>query len=69
MRVLIDLDDDLVASASAELGTAGAADTVWAALRHAASRGARAREIRWLTEGGLSGMSDRQARDAVWQQH
>lgn len=66
VRVMMDLDDDLLASAEAELGTVGAADTVRAALDQVASRGARAREIRWLIEGGLTEMSDSGARSAVW---
>ncbi|PYE19481.1 hypothetical protein DFR67_103394 [Williamsia limnetica] len=63
---LIDLDDDLLASAQLELGTSGVSDTVRAALRHAAAMSARAREIEWLSQGGLESMADRNLRDQVW---
>jgi Arc/MetJ family transcription regulator len=63
---LIDLDDDLLASARAELGTVGVSDTVRAALRHAAASAARASEVRWLTDGGLAELAAKDARDAVW---
>lgn len=63
---LIDLDDDLLASAQLELGTSGVSDTVRAALRHAAATSARAREIEWLSQGGLESMANRNLRDQVW---
>lgn len=63
---LIDLDDDLLASAQLELGTSGVSDTVRAALRHAAATSARAREIEWLSQGGLEPMADKNLRDQVW---
>jgi len=63
---LIDLDDELLANARAELGTTGVSDTVRAALRHAAASAARARQVRWLGEGGLEGMIDKEGRDAAW---
>lgn len=63
---LIDLDDELLAQARAELGTEGVTDTVRAALRHAAQAGARARQVRWLTEGGLESLADPGERAAIW---
>ncbi|MRH86969.1 DUF2191 domain-containing protein [Nocardia sp. SYP-A9097] len=63
---LIEIDDDLLASAQRELGTNGVSDTVRAALRTAAAVGARAREIEWLTDGGLESMADPEQRGQVW---
>jgi Arc/MetJ family transcription regulator len=63
---LIDLDDELLAGAKAELGTSGVSDTVRAALRHAVASSARARQVQWLVAGGLAGLIDKVERDAVW---
>jgi hypothetical protein len=41
-------------------------DTVRAALRHAAASSARARQIRWLSDGGLAALTDPEQRAAVW---
>jgi Arc/MetJ family transcription regulator len=63
---LIEIDDDLLAEAQRELHTEGVSDTVRAALRHAAARSARARQVKWLTDGGLATLSDGEQRAAVW---
>jgi Arc/MetJ family transcription regulator len=63
---LIELDDELLTHAQRELGTSGVSDTVRAALRHAAAASARARQVAWLAEGGLSELADPQARAGVW---
>ena len=63
---LIDLDDDLLEAAQLELHTNGVSDTVRAALRHAAAAAARARQVDWLTEGGLAELTDSEARAGVW---
>ncbi|MGV9710993.1 DUF2191 domain-containing protein [Gordonia sp. NPDC003424] len=63
---LIDLDDDLLAAARAELRTTGVSDTVRAALRHTVTSSARTRQIAWLREGGLEGMSSSENRGDVW---
>ena len=63
---LIDLDDDLLAKAQRELNTTGVSDTVRAALRQAASAGARARQVAWLREGGLEALTDPAERADVW---
>ncbi|ONM50628.1 DUF2191 domain-containing protein [Nocardia donostiensis] len=63
---LIDIDDDLLATARQELGTTGVSDTVRAALHAAAVAAARARQVEWLTEGGMEEMADREHRDQVW---
>ena len=63
---LIDLDDELLASAQRELNTTGVSDTVRAALRQAASATARARQVVWLREGGLETLADPGQRADVW---
>jgi Arc/MetJ family transcription regulator len=63
---LIEIDDDLLARAQDELGTEGVSDTVRTALRHAASSAARARQVTWLTEGGLADLGEPEQRAAVW---
>jgi Arc/MetJ family transcription regulator len=63
---LIDLDDELLASAQRELNTTGVSDTVRAALRHAAGAAARARQVAWLRDGGLETMADPTERADVW---
>lgn len=63
---MIDLDDVLLEAAQLELHTVGVSDTVRAALRHAAAASARARQIEWLSEGGLDGLADAEQRADVW---
>jgi Arc/MetJ family transcription regulator len=63
---LIDLDDELLAEAQAQLGTNGVTDTVRTALAQAAASAARARQVTWLTEGGMSDLRDSQQRAEVW---
>lgn len=63
---LIELDDDLLAEAQRELHTSGVSDTVRTALRQAAATSARARQVAWLTAGGLAGLADPGERDEVW---
>ncbi len=63
---LIELDDELLADAQRELHTVGVSDTVRAALRQAAANAARARQIEWLTEGGLESMAETEQRAGAW---
>lgn len=63
---LIDLDDELLASAQRELNTTGVSDTVRAALRQATSAAARARQVAWLREGGVAALADPDQRADVW---
>lgn len=63
---LIELDDELLEAAQRELNTTGIADTVRSALKLAAARSARVRQIEWLSSGGLSAMAEHEARDEVW---
>lgn len=63
---LIDLDDDLLAAAQKELKTSGVSDTVRIALQQAAAASARARQVAWLTAGGLSEMADPDRRGDAW---
>lgn len=63
---LIDLDDALLKAAQRGLGTTGVDDTVRAALRHAAAATARARQVDWLTRGGLAELAESESQRAVW---
>lgn len=63
---LIELDDELLSAAQRELHTSGVSDTVRAALRHAATSAARARQVDWLAGGGLAELTESEARAAVW---
>ena len=63
---LIDLDDELLARARRELGTNGVSDTVRLALQQAAAAAARARQVAWLTTGGMAEMTGPEARATVW---
>lgn len=63
---LIELDDGLLAEAQRALHTNGVSDTVRAALRHAAAASARARQVSWLTRGGLADLADPGERAEVW---
>jgi Arc/MetJ family transcription regulator len=63
---LIELDDELLADAQRELHTEGVSDTVRAALRQAAASAARARQVEWLTDGGLESMAAVEQRTAAW---
>jgi Arc/MetJ family transcription regulator len=63
---LIDLDDDLLEAAREALHTSGVSDTVRSALRQAAAAAARARQVDWLTEGGMAEMAEPEARADVW---
>lgn len=63
---LIEIDDELLESARRELGTTGIADTVRSALKFAATRSARLREIEWLASGGMAEMADPEVRKDAW---
>lgn len=63
---LIDLDDDLLTAAQKELNTSGVSDTVRIALQQAAASSARARQVAWLTAGGLEQLADADQRGDVW---
>ena len=63
---LIDLDDDLLTDARLALGTSGVSETVRTALRQAAGAAARARQVEWLSTGGLADQADAERRSAVW---
>ncbi|MFB7876726.1 MULTISPECIES: DUF2191 domain-containing protein [unclassified Nocardia] len=63
---LIEIDDELLASAQDALGTSGISDTVRAALSSAVVARARAAEVEWLINGGLAEMADKEQRDDVW---
>ena len=63
---LIEIDDELLLAAQAELHTSGVSDTVRMALSQSAAAGARARQVEWLAEGGLATLADAEQRAAVW---
>ncbi|WP_024802139.1 hypothetical protein [Nocardia sp. BMG51109] len=63
---LIDIDDELLEAAQRELGTSGVSDTVRTALRSAAAAAARARQIEWLTDGGMESLAEPEQRADVW---
>ena len=63
---LIDIDDELLDAAARELGTAGVSDTVRTELRQAAVAAARARQVAWLSEGGLADLAAKEQRADVW---
>jgi Arc/MetJ family transcription regulator len=63
---LIELDDELLVNAQRELGTSGVTDTVRTALVQVAASRARARQVAWLTEGGMAGLAEAGGRAEVW---
>jgi Arc/MetJ family transcription regulator len=63
---LIDLDDALLAAAQLELRTVTISETVREALRQCTASVARARQVEWLTEGGLAAVASPEARAEVW---
>jgi Arc/MetJ family transcription regulator len=63
---LIDLDDELLAEAQRQLGTSGVTDTVRTALVQASAAVARARQVAWLSEGGMAELSETDQRARVW---
>jgi Arc/MetJ family transcription regulator len=65
-RTVIDLDDDLLAKAAAELGTVTKKDTVHAALR-AVVQPAAARKLRALIAEDSAGPAHEAAANAMWE--
>lgn len=63
---LIELDDELHAAPQRALHTSGVSDTVRVALRHAAAAAARARQVDWLTGGGMAELAEPEAPTDVW---
>lgn len=57
-KTLVDIDDDLLAQAAAELGTTTKKDTVNAALSEVVRRRAAARLIEFGREGGFADLLD-----------
>jgi Arc/MetJ family transcription regulator len=66
VKRLIDLDDELLERAQSQLGTSGVSDTVRTALAQVTASVARARQVTWLTEGGLADQADPDQRAEVW---
>lgn len=65
-RTVIDIDDEALAAAAAELGTKTKVDTVNAALREIASRRLRIAFLDQAAAGAFSHLSDRAERDQAW---
>lgn len=63
---LVDLDDEVLEAARAALHTRGVTDTVRSALREAAARAARVRQVEWLQDGGMKELADGGQREVVW---
>lgn len=59
---VIDADHPWVA----ERGTTGVSDAVRLALQQAAAAAARARQVEWLSTGGMAELTDPDERSAVW---
>ena len=66
MRTRVEVDDQLLASASAALGTTKTAETVNRALAHVVARAARRRDLDRLCAGGLPDLGDETLYDAAW---
>ncbi|ATL66155.1 type II toxin-antitoxin system VapB family antitoxin [Nocardia terpenica] len=65
-RTMIDLDDDLLARAAKELGTATKKDTVHAALR-VALRQSAARNLRAMMAGDPEGLAHEATVNSMWE--
>ena len=63
---LIEIDDQLLDGAREALRTTGVSETVREALRQSAAATARARQVEWLTAGGLAELADADKRAEVW---
>ena len=59
------MNDELPARAEPKWGTTAVSDTVRAALPVAAKE-ACARQVQWLTDGGLADLAEPDQRDAMW---
>ena len=66
-KTLIDIDEQYLAAAQRELGTATKKDTVNAALREVAALAARRRDLHRLTTRGLPDLEDEEVMRAAWQ--
>lgn len=63
---LIELDDELLAQAQHQLRTSGVSDTVRTALVQVSASVARARQVAWLSEGGMVDVAEPEQRAEVW---
>jgi Arc/MetJ family transcription regulator len=66
-KTLIDIDEQYLAAAQRELGTATKKDTVNAALREVAALAARRRDLQRLASRGLPDLEDEDVMRAAWQ--
>lgn len=65
-RTVIDIDDDALAAAAAELGTRTKVDTVNAALREIGARKLRMAFLDQAAAGAFSHLADPEERDRAW---
>ncbi len=65
-RTVIDIDDEALAVAAAELGTTTKVDTVNAALREIANRKLRLAFLEDAASGSFSHLAEPGAREAGW---
>jgi len=66
-KTLIDIDEQYLAAAQRELGTATKKDTVNAALREVAALAARRRDLQRLTSRSLPDLEAEEVMRAAWQ--
>ena len=67
MKTLIDIDEERLAAAQAELHTATKKDTVNAALAEVVALAARRRDLARLQGGGLPDLGDASTMTSAWQ--
>jgi len=65
-KTLIDIDDDLLAAASKELGTKTKKDTVNAALAQVLALARRRDHVAFLVAGGLPDLGDPDVMAGAW---
>ena len=65
-KTLIDIDDDLLAAASKELGTKTKKDTVNAALAEVLALARRREHVEFLHGGGLPDLGDPDVAAGAW---
>lgn len=66
MKTLIDIDDDLLAAATAVLGTRTKKDTVHRALAEAVAAARRREHLALLRSGGLPDLEDPEVMAGAW---
>ena len=65
-KTLVDVDEDLLREAAAELGTVTKKDTINSALRDVLRRRAVARHLELMREGGFASLLDADTMRGAW---